>query len=121
MFYAVLISRGQSKSDDLADAITSGRMKPAAVYVVGMSDANAFASALLDGTIEVDVDAEAHSLMKFEYTEAIGTEDIGTPLDALVNLGKARVAEINAAGSTRDRPADDLYSAITGRRSITRR
>lgn len=98
MYYTVLISRGQDKAADFADAIQTGALKPAAVFVVGMSDQDAFATALTDGMIEVDASMDAQFALKFEFVQAYGTEDATTSLALLISGAKNLAEEMTKAG-----------------------
>lgn len=98
MYYTVLISRGQDKAADFADAIQTGALKPAAVYVVGMSDQEAFATALTDGVIEVDSSMDAKLALNFEFVQAWGTEDANTSLALLISGAKNLADEYMKAG-----------------------
>lgn len=97
MFYTALVSRGQSKADQLADAIEM-KTKPASVYVIGLSDKEAFAAALTDGLVQIDDDMDAAQALKCEWVQAFGTEDGPGSLPLLISGAKNLAAEINAAG-----------------------
>lgn len=96
MQYAVLIQRGQSKAADLADALSTGQMKPASVYVIGITDTDAFASILLGEVMEIDTEFDSSQALKVKFSEAVGTEADGTPLKVLVSAAKKRADELNA-------------------------
>lgn len=102
MRYFVLVERGQSRAEIFADVLSSGKAKPAAVYVVGIEDDLALGLALQNGKLEAD-EMDAKERMKFSFVEAIGTEDSAHTISTLVDLADRRIAEIRAAGTTRRR------------------
>lgn len=99
MIYTVLVMRGGAEKV-LADAL-AGVVKPRRVFVVGMTESDALA-ATLSGQQVVEIDEPpAEELLRFTYSELIGTEGQEfelrqglrhTSYEGLVALAKNRVA-----------------------------
>lgn len=101
MYYVPLVVRKDSKAQQLADALLNERRNPATVYVVGMTDADALADALIEGQIEVEVEMTAEEALKYQFVEAIGTEDEFNNASGLLQRARERIKEIDRKGSTR--------------------
>jgi hypothetical protein len=100
MRYFVLVERGQSKAEIFADVLTSGKAKPAAVYVVGVEDGLALGLALQHGKLEAD-EMDAKQRMAFTFCEAIGTEDGEQTIASLIGFAEHRIEEIRRNGTHR--------------------
>lgn len=96
MYYVALIAMKESKSDQFANALSQESGKASSVYVVGMTDANALAQALIDGQLEVEVEMTSEEALKYAYVEAIGTVDSHNNLPGLIALAKERIKQIDA-------------------------
>lgn len=98
--YFPVIERRETDAERLASALQHGVVPPATVYVVGVSDEQAFANALTNGTLETE-EITAVQALQYEYVEVIGKEDSWIKLPGLIERARARIEEIERNGTTR--------------------
>lgn len=92
MIYLVALLGKNCAGENLAAALEDGGdgVPPREVYVVGMSEESALASALADRNMRVLEDPDAEEVMQFTYSEMIGTEDERT-----LAIAKARALQLS--------------------------
>ena len=98
VIYTVLVMRGGAEKV-LADAL-AGVVKPRRVFVVGMTESDALSSALSGQQVmEID-EPPAEELLRFTYSELIGTEGVNGGTGNWLNVG-ARYNDLIALAKNR--------------------
>jgi hypothetical protein len=95
VIYGVVVTTGKSKADGFASAL-HGEASRRSVYVVGLSESDAFAAALLNQNIVLIDEPTVEQMLSFVFSEAIGTEDGAMRYDELVQIATDRAAKLQS-------------------------